>query len=76
MVKRLRHRPFTAVSRVQIPVGSPFLNFRLKKELSFVLEGNHRVTTVLFFRFAPRARLEDLKSFRFQTPQGTGFKSR
>ena len=23
MVKRLRHRPFTAVSRVQIPVGSP-----------------------------------------------------
>ena len=24
MVKRLRHRPFTAVSRVQIPVGSPY----------------------------------------------------
>ena len=24
MVKRLRHRPFTAVSRVRIPVGSPF----------------------------------------------------
>ena len=23
MVKRLRHRPFTAVSRVRIPVGSP-----------------------------------------------------
>ena len=23
MVKRLRHRPFTAVSRVLIPVGSP-----------------------------------------------------
>ena len=25
MVKRLRHRPFTAVTRVRIPVGSPFL---------------------------------------------------
>ena len=24
MVKRSRHRPFTAVSRVRIPVGSPF----------------------------------------------------
>ena len=23
MVKRLRHRPFTAVSRVRVPVGSP-----------------------------------------------------
>ena len=23
MVKRLRHRPFTAVTRVRIPVGSP-----------------------------------------------------
>ena len=25
MVKRLRHRPFTAVTRVRIPVGSPLL---------------------------------------------------
>ena len=24
MVKRLRHRPFTAVTRVRIPVGSPY----------------------------------------------------
>ena len=24
MVKRLRHRPFTAVTRVRVPVGSPF----------------------------------------------------
>ncbi|CAN2254573.1 hypothetical protein STZ1_40358 [Bacillus subtilis] len=24
MVKRLRHRPFTAVTRVRIPYGSPF----------------------------------------------------
>ncbi len=23
MVKRLRHRPFTAVTRVRVPVGSP-----------------------------------------------------
>ena len=29
MVKRLRHRPFTAVTRVRIPVGSPLLFSRV-----------------------------------------------
>ena len=32
MVKRLRHRPFTAVSGVRIPVGSPFGSQRYKFE--------------------------------------------
>ena len=44
MVKRLRHRPFTAVTRVRVPVGSPnpydnavsFLHF-LRLELSALL---------------------------------------
>ena len=25
MVKRLRHRPFTAVTRVRFPMGSPYI---------------------------------------------------
>ena len=69
MVKRLRHRPFTAVSRVQIPVGSPFLNFILKKVLSFVLEGNHRVTTILFFGFA-KGSSRRFEIFQISNPTG------
>ena len=32
MVKRLRHHPFTVVSRVRIPVGSPDKPLRLMEE--------------------------------------------
>ena len=32
MVKRLRHHPFTVVSRVRIPVGSPNKPLRLMEE--------------------------------------------
>ena len=32
MVKRLRHHPFTVVSRVRIPVGSPDKPLRLTEE--------------------------------------------
>ena len=32
MVKRLRHHPFTVVSRVRIPVGSPSKPLRLMEE--------------------------------------------
>ena len=34
MVKRLRHRPFTAVTRVRFPVGSPFLIYARLVELA------------------------------------------
>ena len=34
LVKRLRHRPFTAVTRVRIPYGSPF-NFLLQNALKY-----------------------------------------
>ena len=30
VVKRLRHRPFTAVTRVQFPAGSPFFKREVK----------------------------------------------
>ena len=34
MVKRLRHRPFTAVTRVRFPVGSPPIKYALVAELA------------------------------------------
>ena len=40
MVKRLRHRPFTAVTRVRIPVGSP-LYFFVAEQLSWLEHAVH-----------------------------------
>ena len=34
VVKRLRHRPFTAVTRVRFPVGSPPIKYALVAELA------------------------------------------
>ena len=40
MVKRLRHRPFTAVTRVRIPVGSPFIIY-VAEQLSWLEHAVH-----------------------------------
>ena len=42
MVKRLRHRPFTAVSRVRIPVGSPLWAVSSAGRASALQAGGHR----------------------------------
>ena len=40
MVKRLRHRPFTAVTRVRFPIGSPRRNlfFLIERQVFYCLE--------------------------------------
>ena len=48
MVKRLRHRPFTAVSRVQIPVGSPFWKYSSVGRASALQAGGHRFEPCYF----------------------------
>jgi hypothetical protein len=40
MVKRLRHRPFTAVTRVRIPVGSPTLIYSVGNSLGVSVRTN------------------------------------
>ena len=52
MVKRLRHRPFTAVSRVQIPVGSPHGSIaQLGEHLPYKqgVTGSSPVTSTIIF---------------------------
>ena len=40
MVKRLRHHPFTVVTWVQVPLGSPKKAFIYKEKLHFFIREN------------------------------------
>ena len=44
LVKRLRHRPFTAVTWVRFPYGSPKKKDLLLQVLLFLLSGGNRIT--------------------------------
>ena len=50
MVKRLRHHPFTVVSRVRISVGSPYL---LRKAKAFAKGQNYSVKMDLQVKLPP-----------------------
>ena len=76
MVKRLRHHPFTVVSRVRIPVGSPLLFLPLYKRDILRLTGIP--PTVVSFSDSSIAyaliHLENEKYFVLSTLQGTGLR--
>ena len=75
MVKRLRHHPFTVVSRVRIPVGSPLSKKIILREYIFDPQGNHRGHGGMFFGLT-NVRLKDFKSYDLKPHRGQGYESR
>ena len=74
MVKRLRHHPFTVVSRVQIPVGSPD-QFIWYYKMIAIFDGDITVFTVVSSLDSPKAHLKDFKYEYLKPYKGLGYKS-